>query len=115
MNVASIAALQGSRGQIPYAAAKAGVVGLTKAAAKELMSAGVRVNAVAPGFIATPMTDAMPESLKEAWRLDELALGGGFGTADQVAQCIEFLASDEASFVTGVTLPVDGGFRLGYP
>jgi NAD(P)-dependent dehydrogenase (short-subunit alcohol dehydrogenase family) len=61
------------------------------------------------------MTDAMPEGLRKAWRLEELTLGGGFGTAEQVAECIDFLASPAASFVTGVTLPVDGGFRLGYP
>lgn len=115
VNVASIAALQGSRGQVPYSAAKAAVVGLTIAAAKELISSGVRVNAVAPGFIATPMTEAMPPRMRQAWRLDELTLGGGLGSAGDVAACIEFLATDDAAFVTGVTLPVDGGFRLGYP
>lgn len=115
VNVASIAAIQGSRGQVPYSAAKSAVVGLTIAAAKELLASGIRVNAVAPGVIATPMTDAMPEQMRTRWRLDTLTLGGGLGQADQVASCIEFLCSSDASFVTGVVLPVDGGFRLGYP
>lgn len=115
VNVASIAGLRGSRGQVAYSGAKAGVIGVTMALAKELMGAGVRVNAVAPGFIATPMTDSMPEQIRQAWRLEDLVLGGGFGTADQVAACIDFLGSEAASFVTGVTLPVDGGFTLGYP
>ena len=115
VNVASVAGLQGSRGQVAYSAAKAGVIGLTVSLAKELLQFGVRVNAVAPGFVATPMTEVMPENIKQAWRLDRLVLGGGLGQPDQIATCIDFLASDEASFVTGVTLPVDGGFRLGYP
>lgn len=115
VNVASIAGIQGSRGQVPYSAAKAAVIGLTQAMAKELMSAGVRVNAVAPGFIRTPMTDEMTAQIKEAWRLDRLVLGGDLGLPEQVASCIGFLCSPEASFVTGVTLPVDGGFILGYP
>ena len=115
VNVASIAGIVGSRGQVAYSVAKAGVVGATLAAAKELMPAGVRVNAVAPGFIATPMTDVMSAEMRQQWRLDRLALGGGLGDPDQVAACVEFLASPESSFVTGVVLPVDGGFRLGYP
>jgi NAD(P)-dependent dehydrogenase (short-subunit alcohol dehydrogenase family) len=115
VNVASIAGLNGSRGQVPYSGAKAGVIGITKAAAKELMDAGVRVNSVAPGFIATPMTDEMSDRVKKAWRLDQLVLGRDLGTPEHVAACIDFLASDAAAFVTGVTLPVDGGFRLGYP
>jgi NAD(P)-dependent dehydrogenase (short-subunit alcohol dehydrogenase family) len=115
VNVASIAGLQGSRGQVPYSAAKAGVIGLTYAAAKELMADRIRVNAVAPGFIATPMTDEMPATLKERWGLERMVLGGGLAQPEQVASCITFLASADASFVTGVVLPVDGGFRLGYP
>lgn len=115
LNVASVAAIQGSRGQVPYSGAKAGVVGVTIAAAKELMSWNIRVNAVAPGFIETPMTDEMSEQMRTDWRLGELVLGGRLGQADEVASCIEFLTSDDASFLTGVVLPVDGGFHLGYP
>lgn len=115
VNVASIAGIQGSRGQVAYSAAKAGVIGATMALAKELMPAGVRVNAVAPGFIATPMTEVMTEQVRRAWHLETMVLGGGFGAPEQVAACIDFLASDAASFLTGVTLPVDGGFSLGYP
>jgi NAD(P)-dependent dehydrogenase (short-subunit alcohol dehydrogenase family) len=115
VNVASIAGIQGSRGQVPYSAAKAGVIGLTQAMAKELLSSGVRVNAVAPGFIRTPMTNEMSSEVQEAWGLDRQVLGGGFGEPEQVASCIAFLCSADASFVTGVTLPVDGGFVLGYP
>jgi NAD(P)-dependent dehydrogenase (short-subunit alcohol dehydrogenase family) len=115
VHVASIAGVQGSRGQVPYSAAKAGVIGLTQAMAKELLQFGVRVNAVAPGFIRTPMTDDMTEQVREAWGLDRMVLGGTLGSPEQVAACIGFLCSDDASFLTGVTLPVDGGFVLGYP
>lgn len=115
VNVASIAGIQGSRGQVPYSAAKAAVIGLTQAMAKELLSSGVRVNAVAPGFIRTPMTNEMTSQVKEAWGLDRLVLGGDLGSPEQVASCIGFLCSSAASFLTGVTLPVDGGFVLGYP
>ena len=85
------------------------------ATAKELMANGIRVNSVAPGFIATPMTEAMTARTREAWRVDQLALGGRLGRADEVAAAIDFLASDEASDITGVTLTVDGGFTLGFP
>jgi 3-oxoacyl-[acyl-carrier protein] reductase len=115
VNVASIAGMTGSRGQVPYSGAKAGVIGITSAAAKELMDAGVRVNSVAPGFIRTPMTNEMSDQIKRAWRLDQLALGRDLGSPEHVAACIDFLASDAAAYVTGVTLPVDGGFHLGYP
>jgi 3-oxoacyl-[acyl-carrier protein] reductase len=115
VTVASIAGVSGSRRQVAYSGAKAAVVGITQAAAKELMADGIRVNAVAPGFIATPMTDAMSERTREAWRVDQLTLGGRLGRADEVAAAIDFLASPDASYVTGVTLTVDGGFTLGFP
>lgn len=115
VNVASIAGITGSRGQIAYSAAKAAVLGITRAAAKELMRDGVRVNAVAPGFIATPMTDAMSDKIKEAWRIDRLTIGGRLGAAEEIAAAIDFLCDPAASYITGETLVVDGGFTLGSP
>ena len=115
VTVASIAGVSGSRRQVAYSGAKAAVLGITMATAKELMADGIRVNSVAPGFIATPMTEAMTARTREAWRVDQLALGGRLGQADEVAAAIDFLASDEASYITGVTLTVDGGFTLGFP
>lgn len=114
VNVSSIAGLNGSRGQVPYSMAKSGIHGLTKAVAKELLKRRIRVNAVAPGFIQTPMTDAMPEYIRSRWRVEQLAIGG-MGTPEQVAACIDFLTSDASSYVTGIVLNVDGGFSLGYP
>jgi len=115
VNIASMAGLVGSRGQVVYSAAKAGVIGLTKAAAKELAADNVRVNAIAPGFIDTPMTEEMTDEIKAAWGVDRLTLNGRFGTADEVAAAAEFLAGPGASYITGVCLSVDGGFVLGFP
>lgn len=115
VTVASIAGLTGSRAQVAYSTAKAGVVGLTRSAAKELMREGVRVNAVAPGFIQTPMTDALPDSARETWRVDRVTVEGRLGRSEEVAAGIDFLCSDAASYITGQVLTVDGGFTLGWP
>jgi 3-oxoacyl-[acyl-carrier protein] reductase len=115
VHIASMAGLVGSRGQVVYSGSKAGVIGVTKAAAKELMAEGVRVNAVAPGFIDTPMTEAMTDEIKAAWGIDKFTLEGRLGQADEIAAAVEFLTGPDSSYVTGTVLSVDGGFQLGYP
>ena len=110
INVTSVIGLVGNAGQSNYAAAKAGVIGLTKSVAKELAASGVRVNAVAPGFIATDMTAELPESVCEAAR-GQIALGR-FGSPDDVANAVAFLASEEAGYITGQTLAIDGGMTF---
>lgn len=115
VNVASIAGINGSRGQVAYSAAKAGVIGATRAMAKEFLAYGVRVNAVAPGFIDTPMTKDMTDQTKRDWRIEDIALEGRLGGPDEIAAAIAFLCSPNASYVTGTTLVVDGGASLGYP
>lgn len=110
INIASVVGIMGNIGQANYAAAKAGVIGLTKACAKELAARNIRVNAVAPGFIATDMTDAIPEKNKEAM-LTAIPLGR-MGLAEDVAKAVSFLASDDASYITGQVLKVDGGMVM---
>ncbi len=110
VNISSISGKVGLLGQTNYSAAKAGMVGLTKAAAKEVGFANVRVNAVQPGLIRTPMTEGMREDIKEA-RLKEIALGR-MGEAAEIAQAVLFLASDMSSYVTGAVLEVTGGRHM---
>ena len=110
INIASVAGLYGNPGQINYSAAKAGIVGMTMTAAKELGSRGITVNAVAPGFIRTAMTDAMPEKAKEA-ALGAISLGR-LGTPRDVAGAVAFLASDDAAYITGQVIVVDGGMTM---
>ena len=110
INIASIVAQMGNSGQANYVAAKAGLIGLTKAIAMEIASRGVTVNAVAPGFIETPMTDVLPEQVKD--KLKERIPLGRMGSARDVAAAIVFLASDEAGYITGHVLNVNGGMHL---
>ena len=107
INISSVSGVSRNAGQANYSAAKAGLIGLTKSVAKELGSRGIRVNAVAPGFIETDMTDAMPDSAKEAIK-GQITMGR-IGTPDDIANVVAFLASDAASYVTGQTIAVDGG------
>jgi 3-oxoacyl-[acyl-carrier protein] reductase len=110
INVSSISGKVGNIGQTNYSAAKAGIVGLTKAAAKEVGFAGVRVNAIQPGIISTPMTDAMPERIRES-RLAEVPLGR-FGQPSEVASVVLFLASELSSYLTGTVIEISGGRNI---
>jgi len=110
VNVASVVGLVGNKGQANYAASKAGLVGLTKSVAKELASRNVRVNVVAPGFIDTDMTAALPPAAREALAA-QIALGR-LGAPQDVAAAVAFLASDAASYITGQVIVVDGGMVM---
>ncbi len=110
INVTSVSGLHGNPGQANYAAAKAGLIGLTKTTAKELAGRGVTCNAVAPGFIATEMTDAMPAAAKE--RVLEAVPMKKMGTPQDVAGLTVFLASDLAGYITGTVMVVDGGLSI---
>jgi 3-oxoacyl-[acyl-carrier protein] reductase len=110
VNLTSVVGLHGNPGQANYAAAKAGIIGLTKALARELGSRGVRVNAVAPGYIATELTNVLSEEIRGAI-LANTPLGR-LGEPEDVAGAVRFLCSDEAAFVTGEVLLVDGGLGM---
>jgi len=111
INVTSVVAQTGNQGQANYVSAKAGLIGLTKAIALEYASRNITVNAVAPGYIATPMTDPLPQPVKDAM-LARVPLGR-MGTDAEIAAAIVFLASDEAAYITGHVLNVNGGLYLG--
>ena len=110
INISSIAGLTGNAGQANYAASKAGLIGLTKTVARELASRGITVNAVAPGFIVTDMTDVLPEEVKKGV-LSNIPLGK-FGEGADIAAAVAFLAAPEARYITGQTLTVDGGMVM---
>ena len=107
INITSVSAFTGNYGQINYTAAKAGMVGMTKTAAKELGARGITVNAVAPGWIATEMSDKVPEEIRENAK-KQIALGR-FGRPEEIAGVVSFLASDAASYISGQTIIADGG------
>lgn len=110
VSVASVAGITGNAGQSNYAASKAGMIGFSKAVAKEVGSRGITVNVVAPGFISTELTEDLSETVKEE-AIGRISLGR-FGVADEVAAAIDFLVSDAASYVSGHVLAVDGGLAL---
>jgi len=110
VNMASVSGLAGQAGQTNYSASKAGLIGFTKALAREVASRGITVNAVAPGFIPTPLTQDLPADLKEF--MMKMIPVGRWGTTDEIAYAVEFLAADEAAYVTGHVLSVDGGMMM---
>ncbi|HAN21077.1 MAG: 3-oxoacyl-[acyl-carrier-protein] reductase [Clostridiales bacterium GWF2_36_10] len=110
INISSVSGLMGNSGQANYSASKAGLIGLTKTVAKELASRGVTCNAIAPGFIATDMTEKMPDAVKEASL--NLIPQKKMGKPDDIASLAVFLASDKASYITGEVIKVDGGLYI---
>lgn len=110
INMTSVVALMGNAGQANYCASKAGIIGLTKAAARELGSRGITVNAIAPGFINTQMTEVLPDAAKEAYK-KQIPLGR-FGEASDIAKTVVFLSSDAANYITGQVISVNGGLYM---
>lgn len=110
INIASVVGVMGNAGQANYSASKAGLIGLTKTTAKEFSSRGIRCNAVAPGFIASAMTDKLSDEVKQQY-FDAIPLGK-FGTVDNIADTVAFLASDMSSYITGQVICVDGGLVM---
>lgn len=110
ISVASVVAYTGNAGQANYAAAKAGLLGLTKSVAREVATRGITANVVAPGLITTEMTDALTDEVRQ-WMMDQIPMGKP-GTAEDVAAAVAFLASDEAAYMTGQVMKVDGGMVM---
>lgn len=110
INISSVSGVLGNAGQVNYSASKAGMIGLTKSVARELASRGVCVNAVAPGFIATDMTEKMPESVRDG--LKERIPLGRIGSPEDVAEAVAFLAGEQAGYITGQVICVDGGMAI---
>jgi len=111
INITSVSGIAGNAGQTNYSASKAGLIGLTKALAREVAARNITVNAVAPGFVPTALTNDLPAALKDA-SLKAIPLGR-WGTAEDVAYAVAFLVSDEAAYITGQVLSVDGGMVMG--
>jgi len=111
INITSVVAETGNAGQSNYVASKAGLIGLTRAIAVEVASRSITVNAIAPGFVETPMTDVLSQELKD--KMKSLIPLGRFGTDREIAAAIAFLASDEAAYITGQVLDVNGGMHMG--
>src|SRR5580693_6597411 len=111
INITSVVAETGNAGQSNYVASKAGLIGLTRAIAVEVASRSITVNAIAPGFIETPMTDPLPQELKD--KMKSMIPLGRFGTDKEIASAVIFLASDEAAYITGQVLDVNGGMYMG--
>ena len=110
INMSSVSGQMGNAGQANYSASKAGLIGLTKALAREVASRGITVNAVAPGFVVTELTDGLPDNVKTA--IKGATPLGRFATPDEIASAVTFLASDEAAYITGQVLGVDGGLAM---
>ena len=110
INITSVSGILGNAGQANYAASKAGIIGLTKTMARELASRGITVNAVAPGFVDTDMTQVLPENVKEA-ATAQIPLGR-FGKPEDIANMVAYLASEKASYITGQIISVDGGMAI---
>jgi 3-oxoacyl-[acyl-carrier protein] reductase len=110
INISSVIGLMGNAGQTNYAASKAGLIGLTKSLARELASRGITVNAIAPGYISTDMTNALAEEIQKSIQ-DKIPLKR-VGTPEEIAAAVAFLASPEAGYITGQTLCVDGGIVM---
>ncbi|HIY20096.1 MAG TPA: 3-oxoacyl-[acyl-carrier-protein] reductase [Candidatus Blautia avistercoris] len=110
INISSVSGILGNAGQANYAASKAGVIGLTKTMARELSSRGITVNAVAPGFVDTEMTEVLSDDVKKA-ACGQIALGR-FGKPEDIANAVAFLASEKADYITGQVLSVDGGMNI---
>ena len=110
INITSVSGILGNAGQANYAASKAGIIGLTKTMARELASRGITVNAVAPGFVDTDMTQVLPENVREA-ATAQIPLGR-FGKPEDIANMVAYLASEKASYITGQIISVDGGMAI---
>ena len=110
--ISSVVGLYGSPGQTNYSASKSGLVGLARSISRELGTRGITANVVAPGFIETDMTEVLPEDRKKAYQASIPA--GRFGQSDEVAATVRFLASDDAAYITGAVIPVDGGLGMGH-